>query len=261
MKRSKQIKRGIYLVPNALTIAGLFAGFYAVVAAMKGFYDVAAIAIFIAMIFDGFDGRVARMTRTESTFGAELDSLADIVSFGIAPALVIYSWALQDLHKAGWLASFIFVAAGAMRLARFNTQATSASKQYFQGLPIPAAAGVLASSVLLCTVYNVSVGFWLSVLVAIITAGTGLLMISRVRYYSFKDFNFRHKIPFILLLLLLLIVVVIVAAPVITVFVLFYGYAISGLLISIFYFVKRRRYLQKRLNKAQRLKANEATKD
>ena len=145
---TKQLRhRGIYLLPNMFTTAALFAGFYAIVAGMKGFFDNAAMAIYIAMILDALDGRVARLTNTQTDFGAQLDSLSDMVSFGVAPALVIYSWALGHLGKLGWLAAFVYAVAGALRLARFNVQAGNADKRYFQGLPIPAAAGVIAGMV------------------------------------------------------------------------------------------------------------------
>ncbi|MFN7096118.1 MAG: CDP-diacylglycerol--serine O-phosphatidyltransferase, partial [Gammaproteobacteria bacterium] len=144
---TRLLKRGVYLLPNLLTIIGLFAGFYSIVAGMKGYFNIAAEAIFIAMIMDALDGRVARLTNTQSAFGMELDSLSDAVSFGVAPALVMYSWSLVTLGKIGWLASFIFAAAGVLRLARFNTQVGSADKRYFQGIPIPGAAGIIASMV------------------------------------------------------------------------------------------------------------------
>tara|TARA_R110000868_G_scaffold410505_4_gene698870 strand:+ start:116404 stop:117177 length:774 start_codon:yes stop_codon:yes gene_type:complete len=254
IKKQKSPSKGIYILPNLFTIAGLFAGFYAIVAAMKGHYDTAAVAIFIAMLLDGFDGRVARLTGTESAFGAELDSLADMVSFGIAPALVSYSWALHYLHKPGWLAAFVFVACAAMRLARFNTQIGVASKKYFQGLPSPAAAGVLASLVWLCESYHITMTFDLALVVGLITALTGLLMVSRVRYYSFKELNVKNKVPFIMMLLVLLVVVAVVSAPVTVLFIFFFGYAISGLFISLFYTMRRRRYLLTRLKRRKNKK-------
>ena len=188
-------RRGIYLLPNLFTIAGLFAGFYAIVTAMEGYFNYAAIAIFVAMIMDFFDGRVARLTNTQSAFGAELDSLSDMVSFGVAPALVIYSWSLEGLGKLGWLAAFIFTAAGALRLARFNTQVSIADKRYFQGLPIPAAAGVLASMVWLCVDSEI-LGDGVSMITAVLAILIAILMVSNVRYYSFKEIDLKGRVPF-----------------------------------------------------------------
>ncbi len=199
-------RRGIYLLPNLFTIAGLFAGFYAIVTAMEGYFNYAAIAIFVAMIMDFFDGRVARLTNTQSAFGAELDSLSDMVSFGVAPALVIYSWSLEGLGKLGWLAAFIFAAAGALRLARFNTQVLVADKRYFQGLPIPAAAGVLASMVWLCVDSEI-LGDIVSMMTAILAIIIAILMVSNVRYYSFKEIDLKGRVPFVAILLVVLVFV------------------------------------------------------
>lgn len=193
--------RGIYLLPNLLTTAGLFAGFFAVVSSMNGHFEHAAIAIFIAMIFDGLDGRVARMTNTQSEFGAEYDSMADMVSFGIAPGLVAYNWALSGMGKFGWLAAFVFVAAAALRLARFNTQVGVADKRYFQGLASPAAAGVIASLVWLGTEYELN-GQDFGLVLGVITIVSGLLMVSNFRYNSFKDVDWKEKLALSLFYLL-----------------------------------------------------------
>lgn len=219
--------RGIYLFPNILTTAGLFAAFYAVIAAFKGQFDTAAIAIFIAMIADAFDGRVARMTNTESPFGAEYDSMADMVSFGIAPALVAYSWSLQSLGKLGWLAAFIYTASAALRLARFNTQVGVQSSRYFQGLPSPAAAALIASYVWFCQEHAIS-GFMINIFTAIITVCAGVLMVSNVRYYSFKELDLKGKVPFVAVVLLVLIFASVSIAPPAILFVSFFIYAISG---------------------------------
>lgn len=224
--------RGIYLLPNLLTTAGLFSGFYAIVASMNGQFQMAAIAIFIAMIFDGLDGRVARMTNTESDFGAEFDSMADIVSFGMAPALVAYNWALADLGKLGWLAAFIYVAGGALRLARFNTMLGSADKRYFQGLAIPSAAAIVAGMVWVGAKYEISpdaVGW----LVALFTVACGLLMVSNFRYHSFKDVDWRGKVNFLVILVVVLIFVVVATEPALVLFVLFTTYAVSGPVLTI----------------------------
>lgn len=224
--------RGIYLLPNMLTTAGLFSGFYAIVASMNGQFQMAAIAIFIAMVFDGLDGRVARLTNTESDFGAEFDSMADIVSFGMAPALVAYNWALADLGKLGWLAAFIYVAGGALRLARFNTMLGSADKRYFQGLAIPSAAAIVAGMVWVGAKYEISPDAvdWL---VALFTVACGLLMVSNFRYHSFKDVDWRGKVNFLVILVVVLIFVVVATEPALVLFVLFTAYAVSGPVLTI----------------------------
>lgn len=229
--KHRHLQRGFYLLPNLLTTAGLFSGFYAVVAALKGLYDVAAMVIFIGMIFDGFDGRIARLTGTESAFGAEYDSLADMVTFGVAPALVVYSWALHDLHKPGWLAAFIFAAAGALRLARFNTQIGIADKRFFQGIPIPVAAGLIASMVWTCQEYAIT-GTWVTISAAIITVLAGLLMVSNIRYYSFKDLDFKDKVPFIMMILVVLVIACVLLDPPPVLFAVAVIYIFSGLVLG-----------------------------
>ncbi|WP_440876649.1 CDP-diacylglycerol--serine O-phosphatidyltransferase [Thalassotalea sp. PLHSN55] len=219
--------RGIYLLPNLLTTAGLFSGFFAVVSSMNGHFIQAAVAIFIAMIFDGLDGRVARMTNTQSEFGAEYDSMADMVSFGIAPGLVSYNWALSGMGKFGWLAAFVFVAAAALRLARFNTQVGVADKRYFQGLASPAAAAVIASLVWVGTEYQID-GQDYGFIVGLITILTGLLMVSNFRYNSFKDVDWKGKVNFIVVLLIVLVFVVVAASPAELLLAIFVLYACSG---------------------------------
>ncbi|MES2141286.1 MAG: CDP-diacylglycerol--serine O-phosphatidyltransferase [Pseudomonadota bacterium] len=220
-------RRGIYLLPNLFTIAGLFAGFYAIVTAMEGYFSNAAIAIFVAMIMDFFDGRVARLTNTQSAFGAELDSLSDMVSFGVAPALVVYSWSLESLGKLGWLAAFIFAAAGALRLARFNTQAQMTDKRYFQGLPIPAAAGILASMVWLSVDSEIP-GNVVDMTAAVLAILTAILMVSNIRYYSFKEIDLKGRVPFVAILLVVLAFVGISLDPPKILFLLFFCYGLSG---------------------------------
>src|SRR5579862_256231 len=182
-----RLQRGIYLLPNLLTTAALFAGFYAIVAAMKGNFETAAIAIFVAMIADGLDGRVARLTHTQTAFGAQYDSLSDMAAFGIAPSLVVFSWSLFSLGKLGWLAAFLYTAATALRLARFNTQVID--KRYFQGLPSPSAAGIIASMVWMGSSYEVE-GYAMAIPVAVLSIIVSGLMISTTRYYSFKNIDF-----------------------------------------------------------------------
>lgn len=232
-------RRGIYLLPNLFTIAGLFAGFYAIVTAMEGYFNYAAVAIFVAMIMDFFDGRVARLTNTQSAFGAELDSLSDMVSFGVAPALVIYSWSLESLGKLGWLAAFIFAAAGALRLARFNTQVLIADKRYFQGLPIPAAAGVLASMVWLCVDSEI-LGDVVSMMTAVLAIIIAILMVSNVRYYSFKEIDLKGRVPFVAILLVVLAFVGISLDPPKILFLIFFCYALSGPILTLHALYKKR---------------------
>ena len=231
-EQETQKHRGIYLLPNLLTTGGLFSGFYAVVASMNGEFKLAAVAIFIAMIFDGLDGRVARMTNTQSPFGAEYDSMADMLSFGVAPALIAYNWGLNELGKMGWLAAFIFVAGAALRLARFNTMVGSADKRYFQGLASPAAAGIIAGGVWLGTEHNIAGGS-LGWLVAVITILSGGLMVSNFRYNSFKDVDWKGRVNFLVMLFVVLSFVIVATNPALVLFALFTLYAISGPFITI----------------------------
>ncbi len=219
--------RGIYLLPNLLTTAGLFSGFYAVVSSMNGDFESAAIAIFIAMIFDGLDGRVARMTNTQSEFGAEYDSMADMVSFGIAPGLVAYNWALSGMGKFGWLAAFVFVAAAALRLARFNTQIGVADSRFFQGLASPAAAGVIASLIWVGASYDIN-GHSYGFIMGVITIISGLLMVSNFRYNSFKEVNWKGKVNFLVVLVIVLVFVIVASSPEIVLLAIFSLYACSG---------------------------------
>lgn len=231
-KQPANTHRGIYLLPNLLTTAGLFSGFFAVVSSMNGRFEAAAIAIFVAMIFDGLDGRVARLTNTQSEFGAEYDSMADIVSFGVAPALVAYNWGLSSLGKFGWLAAFIFVACAALRLARFNTQIGTADKRYFQGLASPAAAAVIASLVWTGVEYEVN-GHDFNLFVAPITVIIGLLMVSNFRYSSFKEIEWKGKVPFVVVLVIVLIFSLVAARPAEVLLAVFGLYALSGPFITI----------------------------
>ena len=224
-------RQGIFLLPNLFTTGGLFAGFYAIIAALRGDFESAAIAIFVAMVFDGLDGRIARLTNTSSKFGAEYDSLADMVSFGVAPALVMFSWGLNDLGKFGWSAAFIYVACAALRLARFNTQIDSADKNFFTGLASPAAASILASTVWVC--HDVGwegamLPYELSVAVALLTAVTGFLMMTNFPYYSFKDIDFRGRVPFVVIFLVVLVFGLVTVDPPSILLAAFLVYAASG---------------------------------
>lgn len=223
----KEKHRGIYLLPNLFTTGALFSGFYAIVAGMNGDFSGAAIAIFVAMILDGLDGRVARMTGTESEFGAEYDSLADMVSFGVAPALVAFSWMLQDLGHIGWIAAFVYVAGAALRLARFNVHVGSADKKWFTGLPSPSAAAIVGALVWVLHDMDMEM-LWAQILVAMVIAAIGLLMVSNVRYYSFKDIDLKNRVPFMVLLALVLVLAIIAIDPATMLLLLFVGYGASG---------------------------------
>lgn len=244
MERNSQSmrRRGVYLLPNLFTTAALFAGFYAVVASMHHDFDLAAIAIFVAMVLDGLDGRVARMTNTQSEFGAEYDSMSDMVSFGIAPALVSYNWALEGLGKIGWLAAFIYTAGAALRLARFNTQIGIADKRFFQGLASPAAAAIVAGMVWLGNDLGINPSLpdfeqsyspWIPIFAAVLTVGAGLLMVSNFKYHSFKQFDWRGKVPFVVVLVVVLAFVIVATYPALVLFLGFLVYAASGPIVTI----------------------------
>jgi len=239
LKSKSHRRRGIYLLPNLFTTAGLFGGFFAIVAAMNNRFEAAAIAVFIAMLLDGLDGRVARMTNTQTDFGAEYDSLADMVSFGMAPALVMYQWALSGMGKLGWLAAFVYTASAALRLARFNTQVGIADKRYFQGLASPAAAAIVCGLVWVGVEYDVN-GETIEIPALAVTIMAGLLMVSNVRYHSFKGFNFKAKVPFVTILVVVLILVLLSANPPTVLFGIFSLYAISGPILTLWHLRKRR---------------------
>ena len=221
-------RRGIYLLPNLLTTGALFSGFYSIVAAMNQNFGSAAIAIFVAMILDGMDGRIARLTNTQSAFGMQYDSLSDMVSFGLAPSLVVYQWALFGMGKLGWLAAFVYTACASLRLARFNTQATSIDKRYFQGLPSPGAAAVLAGLVWFGSSYGLIDGTTIGAMCFLVTVIIGLLMVSNIRYHSFKEFDLKNRIPFVTFLIIVPVFVLIAIEPALILFFLAIIYAISG---------------------------------
>ncbi|MEY3017165.1 MAG: hypothetical protein RL336_300 [Pseudomonadota bacterium] len=209
-------RRGIYLLPNLFTTAALFSGFYAIVSGVNGNFEAASIAIFVSMIFDGLDGRVARLTNTQSKFGEQYDSLADMVSFGAAPALVMFSWAMSGLGKFGWACSFIYMACAALRLARFNAMIDTADKNFFTGLASPAAASVVAGLVWVGHDQGwvgelLPVG--LSYVIGVVTAFVGLLMIANIRYNSFKGIDLRGRVPFVVLLLIVLVFALVTVDP------------------------------------------------
>jgi CDP-diacylglycerol--serine O-phosphatidyltransferase len=233
-------RRGIYLLPNLFTTAALFAGFYAIVQAMNGRFDHAAIAIFVAMVLDGLDGRVARLTKTQSAFGAEYDSLSDMVSFGAAPALVVYEWALRSMGKLGWIAAFVYVAGAALRLARFNTMLEVADKRYFQGLPSPSAAALVAGFVWVIEDYaidpeNVRWAAWF------VTVFAGLTMVSNLKYYSFKTINLRRSVPFLAVFLIVLFFGLVSYQPPLVLFGVFAAYSLAGYVWSAWLALRQRR--------------------
>lgn len=240
-------RRGIYLLPNLFTTGTLFAGFYAIVAAISGRFEAAAIAIFVAMLMDGLDGRVARLTNTASEFGVQYDSLSDLVAFGLAPALVMYQWGFQGMAelgwlwaKLGWIGAFFYAAAAALRLARFNVRVAVVDKRFFQGLPSPSAAAVVAGLVWLGADLGLT-GSDLSVPAYAITVACGALMVSNISYYSFKDLNLTGRVGFSYVLIIPLLFVLVAAGPPQTLFAVFFLYAVSGPLLSVWRWYRRRR--------------------
>jgi CDP-diacylglycerol---serine O-phosphatidyltransferase len=223
----KPRRKGIYILPNLFTLAALFGGFYSIVMAMDGRFGDAAVGVFCAMVLDSLDGRVARMTNTQSAFGEQMDSLSDMVSFGAAPALIAYEWSLRGLGRWGWIAAFVYCSCAALRLARFNVNTAVVDKRYFQGLPSPAAAALVAGFIWLMTDLDVNRdGMKWPMFVFALFAG--LTMVTNVPYYSFKDINFKKSVPFIVVVLIALGFAVITVHPPIVLFSVFVAYALSG---------------------------------
>ncbi len=232
--RKKGFRRGIYILPNIFTSLNIFCGFYAIISAIDGKYLAAATAIIIAVVFDILDGKIARATKTASRFGVEYDSLADLISFGLAPGLMIYLWALKPLGRIGWLAAFLFMTCGALRLARFNAQ-TGSSGEYFIGLPIPAAAGMAATTVLFCHRFDIA-GNANPVVIIVLLYMLAFLMVSTIKYNSFKkNPELFQKINFHVLVTAILILIFIAAQPPIALFLLGVAYVVSGPIITIRY--------------------------
>ena len=246
----RRLRKGIYIVPNSITLAALFCGFYAIVMAINGRFDYATTSIFAAMILDGMDGRAARMMHAQSAFGEQMDSLCDMVSFGVAPALVAYEWALRPLGRWGWIAAFVYCACAALRLARFNVNTAVVDKRYFQGLPSPAAAALVGGFIWLTSAMLLAhkdVPIFRSLFTLLggaplergdlswtpfgITLLAGLTMVTNIPYYSFKDLGGRRSMPFVMLVLVALLLAVISIEPATMLFLLFVGYALSGYLI------------------------------
>ena len=228
-------RKGIYILPNLFTLAALFGGFYAIVMAMNGHFDLAGIGIFCAMVLDSLDGRVARMTNTQSAFGEQMDSLSDMVSFGAAPALIAYEWALKDLGRWGWIAAFVYCACAALRLARFNVNTSVVDKRFFQGLPSPAAAALVAGFIWLLTEFGVGRGQsvalgWgvVSWTMFALTLYAGLTMVTNVPFYSFKDIQMKKTVPYFVIVLIALGLAMISIRPSLVLFCVFVFYGFSG---------------------------------
>lgn len=230
--QGRRVAMYIYILPNLMTTCNLFAGFFSIIQAIRGEFLLASYAIVVAAIFDQLDGRLARLTRSTSKFGAEYDSICDVVSFGVAPALLLFQWALEPFGRVGWVACFLFVACGALRLARFNVQVNVVEGNYFQGLPIPMAAGIVASSVLAFT--DLGWDAMGSRLILFMTMLLALVMVSTFRYRSFKDLDLKERMPFHYLLMGVGIIFIVALRPEVMLFVLFMGYAATGAVFGIF---------------------------
>ncbi len=225
--RRDRMKKGIYVLPNLFTTANLFCGFYSVIASVKGMFELAALTLLIAVVLDSLDGRIARMTHTTSKFGGEYDSLCDLVTFGVGPAVLLYNWSLFSFGKWGWLAAFLFVTCGALRLARFNVQIGVIDSRFFNGLPIPGGAAVVGTGVILYY-YLGGQGPFTELPVLFASVAVALFMVSSIKYYSFKDLNFFSRKPFMSFVLIILILAIVVANPEIMMFTFAFGYSLSG---------------------------------
>jgi CDP-diacylglycerol--serine O-phosphatidyltransferase len=238
--RHENLRKGVYILPNLFTTGGLFAGYYSIISSMNGHYVQAAWFILIATVFDGLDGKVARMTNTTSRFGVEYDSLADLVAFGVAPGLLMYSWALTTFGKLGWLAAFLYVVCGALRLARFNVQVETVESKQFIGLPIPSAAWMVASCVLLFY-YLGGTGTIKQISVVVLIYSLAFLMVSNVKYYSFKDPELVKRQPFGFLVLAIFLIIIIIARPEIMLFVFALIYVASGVVGSLLGLIRKKK--------------------
>ncbi len=246
------MKKGVYLLPNLLTSASLFGGFYAIIASFDGEFWKAAIAIIVSAVLDGLDGKVARLTGTSSKFGVEYDSLADLVAFGLAPGILIFTWALRSFGRYGWLAAFLYVVCGALRLARYNIQVTTIESKRFNGLPIPAAALLVASTVLIFYSFGKGQEMAKHITVLAFVYLLAFLMISNIKYYSFKELNLSQRMPFRLLVGLIFLLIAIAAEPPLMLFILSFGYVLSGPVITLF---------DKRRKRAKEAKAKRKKKE
>lgn len=234
-------RRGIFLLPNLLTTGAMFAGFYGIIAGMQGDFRSACVAILAAMVLDGLDGRVARLTNTQSAFGAQYDSLSDMLAFGVSPALICFNWALSDLGKLGWTAAFLYMACAALRLARFNVQIGTVDKRYFVGLASPSAAGLVIFMIWAAFEYGVEVTPVVATAAAIVTGLAGILMVLSIPYYSFKDMDFKNRVPFFAMLVVVLVFVIISWDPPLVLLSMAVIYALSGPVLFVYRFQKRHR--------------------
>lgn len=251
-QKGSGIKKGIYLLPNLITSASLFGGFYSIIASIDGHFQKAAIAIFISAVLDGLDGRVARLTKSTSKFGVEYDSLADLVAFGLAPGILIFTWALRPFGRYGWLAAFLYVVCGALRLARFNIQINTIESKKFNGLPIPAAASLVAATVLLFFHFGHE-DITKHVTILITVYALAFLMVSNVKFYSFKELSLVQRMPFRLLVGLILLLIVVAAEPQVTLFILTLGYALSGPAATLFNRRVKRTVVQNAAHKGEEI--------
>jgi len=240
MKRPASPHKGVYLLPNLLTTAALFSGFFAVIKAVEGAFVPAAVAALVALVFDGLDGRVARLINAETDFGAEYDSISDAITFGLAPAVLIYQWALQPFGNVGWLGGFLFTACAGLRLARFNTQSAVKDKRYFQGLPVPAGAATLATWVLFVEETGFA-GMWVNLATLFAVYLIALLMVSNVRYRSFKDADLRYRVPFPAAVLIVGLLILVAVDPPLVLFGFFFVYALAGPVATVLQLRRRRR--------------------
>ncbi|MDD9818523.1 MAG: CDP-diacylglycerol--serine O-phosphatidyltransferase [Gammaproteobacteria bacterium] len=250
-------RRGIYLLPNLFTTGALFAGFYSMTAAVGGHYQVAAIAVFVALALDVLDGRVARLTNTQSAFGSQYDSCSDMVSFGVAPAILLYQWSLSGVGKLGWAVSFVYAAAAALRLARYNTQAAGHDKRFFQGLPSPAAAVLVAGHVWLCESGAALTGAANVAVSMAVAVAAALLMVSNIRYHSFKNIDFLGRVRFLVVLAIVAVFVLVSIRPPLVLALFAFGYAVSGPANNLLHLYRRHRGgllpgLKKRLTRLYR---------
>ncbi|MCX8027518.1 MAG: CDP-diacylglycerol--serine O-phosphatidyltransferase [Thermodesulfovibrionales bacterium] len=243
----KKTKKGIYLLPNTLTLCGMFCGFFAILSAINGNFVYAAWAIILANIFDGLDGWIARLTNTSTRFGIELDSLSDLVAFGVAPSILIYKWSLIPFGRVGWAVAFLFVACGALRLARFNVQTGTTTSKAFKGMPIPAAATVIASIVIFYYEFNTEIPDK-NIIFPIITTVLSLLMVSTLRFHGIKEINFSERKPFWFLVVFVLILFVLLIHPSTAIFVFAMIYLFGGIIENIYLFIKNKRSNQDTIN-------------
>ena len=236
-----ELRKGVYILPNLFTTAGLFAGFYSIIATLNHDYRLAAVMILASMLCDTLDGRIARLTRSSSSFGVQYDSLADLIAFGVAPGILVYTWALRPWGRWGWLAATLYVTCGALRLARFNVQVGSVERRFFIGLPIPAGAAVIASTVLLYYYLSGEGDPNKHILMLLVIYAVAGLMVSEFRYFSFKEFKLHRRHPFPVLLALIVLIMLTIGAPEVMLFLGIIGYALSAPTVCLWRLLRRRR--------------------